>query len=109
ALADAQREPAGIYHDQAVTLPLQIGTDRVASDAAFFSFEILFRQNPSGLSSCQISFFVRESKCAIVAAERGRGLWDEDNFDCFGRLRAGLSCAGPSRASSNGDGAVLIL
>ncbi|HEX9159437.1 MAG TPA: tetratricopeptide repeat protein [Rhizomicrobium sp.] len=34
ALADAQREPPGLYHDVAVTLALQIGTDRPAADAA---------------------------------------------------------------------------
>ncbi len=33
ALADAQQEPPGLYHDVAVTLALQIGTDRAAADA----------------------------------------------------------------------------
>lgn len=34
ALADAQREPTGPFHDIAITLALQIGTNRAAADAA---------------------------------------------------------------------------
>jgi TolB-like protein/Flp pilus assembly protein TadD len=34
ALTDARREPAGVYHDVAVTQALQIGADRATADAA---------------------------------------------------------------------------
>lgn len=34
ALAAAQREPAGVWHDIGVTMALQIGSDRAAADAA---------------------------------------------------------------------------
>jgi serine/threonine-protein kinase len=37
ALADAQREPTGPFHDIAVTLALQIGINRAAADAALKS------------------------------------------------------------------------
>jgi Flp pilus assembly protein TadD len=38
ALADAQREPTGPFHDIAMTLALQIGTNRAAADAALKNF-----------------------------------------------------------------------
>ncbi len=38
ALADAQREPTGPFHDIAITLALQIGTNRAAADAALKNF-----------------------------------------------------------------------
>ncbi|HEX4081264.1 MAG TPA: tetratricopeptide repeat protein [Rhizomicrobium sp.] len=45
ALADAQREPAGLYHDIAVTQALQIGTDRAAADAALKNFIAKYSQD----------------------------------------------------------------
>jgi len=45
ALADAQREPAGLYHDNAVTQALQIGTDRAAADTALKNFIARYSQD----------------------------------------------------------------
>jgi TolB-like protein/Flp pilus assembly protein TadD len=45
ALADAQRQPAGLYRDEAVTLALQIGTDRAAADAALKNLIAKYRDD----------------------------------------------------------------
>ncbi|HEY3637178.1 MAG TPA: hypothetical protein VGK90_03420, partial [Rhizomicrobium sp.] len=45
ALADAQREPAGLYHDEAIAQALQIGPDHTAANAALSNFIVKYQND----------------------------------------------------------------